>query len=241
MRKPRSSIMPHSSRGGSALLSSTSGATPPDSINPVLNSTAMLRVAIGFRMHSGWGVMVAVDEHYSIVERQRVEIAHDTKLGGRQPYHHARDLPIEKAEDFLSRYLAACERSASEAVESILSGLKSRSYRVAGVGLILASARVLPPLPQILAAHPLIHTAEGQLFRNVIRQACEAFGIPVAGLPEKELSTRLEKCLGPSTGQSKQAIEKSGRSLGSPWDSDHKHAAMAACVALIEFSNVIRA
>lgn len=192
-------------------------------------------------MHSGWGAVVAVDECHSVLERQRIRVVDDDIPGGRQPYHHARDLGTEKAERFLSEYAARCKGSAEAELARIISTLKSRGYQVAAAGLVLASARVLPSLPVILSAHPLIHTAEGQLFRDVIRRTCEAADIPVVGTPEKQLVAALEERFGKDAGRVKQVIEKTGKSLGPPWNSDHKQAAMAGCLALQQFAKHVHA
>lgn len=194
----------------------------------------MLGVTLGFRMHSGWGVAVAVDEECVAVERRRIVLVSDNAPGGRQPYHHARELGIEKAERFLSEYLAVCETAARTELARIISAL-DRNYEVAGAGLVLASARRLPSLPHILSAHPLIHAAEGHLFREVIRQSCGAAAIPVMGIAEKQLGSLLEECFGKNAARVKQSIERSGQSLSPPWNSDHKQAATAAVIALQSF------
>lgn len=194
-------------------------------------------VALGFRMHSGWGVMVAVDEQYSIVQRQRIELVNDGRSGGRQPYHHARDLGLERAERYLSEYIAFCQRSARVLVKSVVENSERSSCRIVGAGIVLASARALPSLAQILSAHPLIHTAEGNLFRDVIRQSCESSHIPVLGIVERDLKAGAELRLGGSGEKVKRRIEESGKSLGPPWNSDHKCAALAACLALHEFGS----
>ena len=201
----------------------------------------MLHIALGFRMHSGWGVVVAVDEHHFVLERQRIQLVDEDIPGGRQPYHHARDIGTEKAERFLSEYAAYCESSAQAELDRILFAFRSRGYQVTAGGLVLASARALPPLPKILSAHPLIHTAEGQLFRDIVCRACEAAGIPVLGIEEKQLAVNLEECFGKDTGRIRRALKKSGKSLGSPWNSDHKQAALAGCLALQRFGKHVQA
>jgi hypothetical protein len=199
----------------------------------------MLRVALGFRMHSGWGVAVALDEQCVAKERWRISLVSDNVPGGRQPYHYARELGIEKAERFLGEYIALCETAAPAELARIISALGC-NYELAGAGLVLASDRPLPSLPQILSAHPLIHTAEGHLFREVIRRSCGGAGIPVTGIAEKQLGSVLEECFGTNAGKMKQSIERSGRSLGSPWNSDHKQAAIAAAIALHGFTKQTR-
>jgi hypothetical protein len=59
--------------------------------------------------------------------------------------------------------------------------------RFPGCAMLLASGRGLPTLPNILASRALVHTAEGQFFRRVVREACERCRIPVVGFREREL------------------------------------------------------
>jgi len=81
----------------------------------------------------------------------------------------------------LAEYTAESERLAREAISSTLAGLKSRGYEIIAVALLFSAGRKLPPLPQILASHPLIHAAEGELFCQTIRRSCESLAIPVFG------------------------------------------------------------
>ena len=80
----------------------------------------MFHIALGFRLHSGWGVVVAVDGHHCVLERQRIQLVDKDIPGGRQPYHHARGIGTEKAERFLSEYAACCESSAQAELDRIL-------------------------------------------------------------------------------------------------------------------------
>jgi hypothetical protein len=105
--------------------------------------------------------------------------------------------------------------------------LDARRYRIVGAAILLASGRPLPPLAKILAAHPLIHTAEGEFFRQAVRQACEGLQIPVTAIRMRELDA------GANTGSELQrSIAGLGRSVGPPWTKDHKTAALAAALLL---------
>ena len=81
-------------------------------------------------------------------------------------------------------------RLAREALQAALDGLRDRRLEAAGCGIILGSGRTLPALESILKSHALIHTAEGEFFRNALVEACEHCGIPVFGVKEKELYAR---------------------------------------------------
>ncbi len=60
----------------------------------------------------------------------------------------------------------------------------------------MGSGSTLPSLEKILASHALIHTAEGEFFRTVIREACEDADMRVMPLRERNLEERANKILG---------------------------------------------
>jgi hypothetical protein len=200
----------------------------------------MQRAAIGIRMHSGWGVLIAVSESRAIVDRRRIEVIADdlhARHRGNQPYHRAAELGGAAAEQFIAEYTAASDLVAHKILSRTVAELNARGYEVAAGGLLLASGRKLPPLLQILASHPLIHTAEGELFRQIIRRACESLRIPVFPLVERELDNYAGNILGESFGSVRGELAKAGKSLGAPWTADHKAAALAAVLALASLSS----
>jgi hypothetical protein len=191
----------------------------------------MRRAALGFRMHSGWGVLVAVSrigDSAEVVERRRIVVTDQAVPGASQPYHYAAELEFPKAERHIANCAALSERLALAAIEETVRGLEERSYRIVGAAVLLASGRALPPLAKILAAHPLIHTAEGEFFRNVVRQACERLKIAIVAIPERELEEQAKAVLGKEAGSMQRRIATMGRSIGAPWTKDHKAAALAA-------------
>src|SRR5215471_12502986 len=69
----------------------------------------MKRAAIGVRMHSGWGALVAVsnsDGRVEILERRRVAMTIPGTPGAQQPYHFAENLKLPEAENFLGNCFA---------------------------------------------------------------------------------------------------------------------------------------
>ncbi len=130
----------------------------------------MKRAAIGVRMHSGWGALVAVANSggaMEVLERRRVAVTTPGTPGVSQPYHFAKKLELAEAEKFLGNSFAASKRLALAAVQDVVGELRDRQYRVIGSAVLLASGRALPPLAKILASHALIHAAEGEFFREV--------------------------------------------------------------------------
>ncbi|MGA7413488.1 MAG: hypothetical protein WBW33_23645 [Bryobacteraceae bacterium] len=195
----------------------------------------MKRAALGLRMHSGWGVLVAVSAEANAVEvldRRRIVIIDPQLPGAKQPYHYAASLDLPASEKCLVEYAASSERFAETALREVVAELDARHYRVVGSAVLLASGRSLPPLPKILASHPLIHTAEGEFFRSAVRAACERLQIPVLAVKERELPELAKTVLGSKASQVLLKIANLGSSLGPPWTQDHKTAALAAFLIL---------
>ena len=136
----------------------------------------MKRTALGIRMHSGWGVLVAVSgdaNSAEVMDRRRIVITDPRIPGANHPYHHAASFGLPEAVKYLANCGAVSERLALAALAEVVRELDQRHYRIAGCAVLLASGRPLPSVAKILASHVLIHTAEGDFFRNAVRKACE--------------------------------------------------------------------
>ena len=195
----------------------------------------MKRAAIGVRMHSGWGALVAVSNRAGTVEviaRRRITITTPGTPGANQPYHFAESLELPEAEKFLGNCFAASKRLAMAVVRDVVDELHGRQYRVVGSAVLLASGRPLPPLSKILASHALIHAAEGEFFREAFSKACEGLDLSVTGFRERNLDECVQATFGKAATRMCQQISTFGRSLGPPWTKDQKTAALAALVVL---------
>jgi hypothetical protein len=186
--------------------------------------------AIGVRMHSGWGVVVCISGNSGapeIVDRRRIDIVEPAMAGAKQPYHFAETLPLEEAERHLQKCAAVSERLALKAVRDVLEAVNTRHYRIVGCAMLLASGRALPHLSKILASHALVHTAEGEFFRKVAREACERCDIPVVGFRERELDEHADAAFGKAAARVRKRISDLRSSVGTPWTQDEKIAALA--------------
>ena len=96
----------------------------------------------------------------------------------------------------------------------------------------MAAGRSLPSLLEILASHPLIHTAEGEFFRKSVISACERLTLPVTQIRERELEERAQLVFGKKAALVSRRIAAMGKSIGPPWTADHKSAALAALLTL---------
>ncbi len=196
----------------------------------------MKRAALGFHMHSGWGVLVAVSQDsnsVTLLDRRRIVVADPEVQGAIQPYHFAAQLEPPEQEKHLAHCAASSSRLAATEIAEVIRELDARHHRIVGAAILLASGRALPPLAKILAAHPLIHTAEGEFFRHAAHSACEGLQIPVTTIRVRELDARAKVAFAKRAGQVQSSIASLGRSVGPPWTSDHKTAALAAALILV--------
>lgn len=198
---------------------------------------AIRRAAIGIRAHSGWGAVVVLSDNLApldLIERRRVEVIDPQTRGAKQPYHFAETLDLPDAEKHLADCAATAERLAHKALGAILSDARKRDLVVTGCALLLASGRELPPLPQILKSHALIHTAEGEFFRRAFRNAIERLKIPLVGIRERDLNVRADALFGDRAAALQHAIAELGKSVGPPWTADQKAASLGALLALAD-------
>lgn len=195
----------------------------------------MQRATIGVRTHSGWAALVAVsfrDEAIEILARRRIALILPDTVGAKQPYHHSENLALVDAERFLQECATASERLAARAIRELLDELRDRHYSVAACALLLAAGRKLPPLEKILASHALIHTAEGEFFRQAISNACKRIDVSVIGMREREIDEQLRLACGEDAGRIEEQISALGKTLGPPWTFDQKSATRAAFAIL---------
>ena len=188
----------------------------------------MTRAAIGFRAHSGWAAAVAIAGASGspvVIARRRIEMVDRAGPRANQPYHAAAELEIAAAGKLVAQAAASAARRAAANLQVILEELARTGHQVTGCGLLLASGRPLPALPAILASHALIHTAEGELFREALLAASAGYGLPVTAVKERDLTSSIPAPV-------ERYIQKLGSTIGPPWRQDEKFAAMAAWLAL---------
>ena len=195
----------------------------------------MKPAALGFRVHSGWTAVVALsitNREPLILARQRLHLVETFIYKFRQPYHTAMRLPIAEARKFVSRSESQARSLARRAILAIQKDLQAQGYRLTHSGMVLASGRKLPALPQILASHALIHTADGELFRRAILHASARFGLATKTVKERELLGESSRTLRINPSTLMRRIANLGSPLGPPWTQDEKLSTLIAWLAL---------
>jgi hypothetical protein len=199
-----------------------------------MNSAA---AALGFRAHSGWAVAVAVAGSPSkpvVLERRRIVTADAAIPGSKQPYHAAEPLDLPKAEALIRLCRDSSTLLAKSSVSDMVAQLTRKGHRVGAAGILFASGRPLPDLAATLRSHALIHTAEGEFFRQAIVRASEHCSLLVTRVKEREIWDKGAAVFRLDSADLQQRIGELGRSLGPPWRQDEKMASLAAWIALAE-------
>jgi len=195
----------------------------------------MKNVAVGFRAHSGWAALVAVcleKDEPVVLSRQRVHLVKTFNYSFRQPYHTAKKMSLPEGRKFISQVRTEAGRLAHRAIREVQRNLDEAQYRLSHFGLLEASGRALPNLEKILAAHTLIHTADGELFREALSLAGRKHGLKEFREKEKNLLGRGAEALRTSESALLRELKVLGRGLGPPWSQDEKFATLAAWLAL---------
>lgn len=181
----------------------------------------MLKAAIGFRAHSGWAAAVTVAGS-RVIDRRRIELCDCLVPGSAQPYHTVARKPLPEAQAYLTRCAAVSAAMGEDALARMATELESEGYRVHACAILLGAGRVSTDLAKTLASHPMIHTAEGEFYREALREACGRCGLKVHGVKEREVRSRLPDAA------------EFGKGLGPPWREDEKLCTLAALGALLD-------
>src|SRR5882762_8701016 len=197
----------------------------------------MKQAAVGFRVHSGWSALVTVsleNDVPRVVSRERVHLVETFIYKFRQPYHTAGRMPLEKARAFVEGSLSEAKRLADSSLLSTQKELGKQGYEVARGALLLAAGKALPSLEKILLSHALIHTADGELFREALRHSCADCDVELVCIRDRELLERGVKTLRTKREKLLRRLTELGSGFGAPWTQDEKYAALAAWLVLAE-------
>jgi len=195
----------------------------------------MKQAGFAIRVHSGWGALVAVTGNPTaaeILKRSRIDIVNRKAAGAVQPYHFAQGQPLPAAERHLAKCAADSEKLAFEGLREALEEIRPAEAQISGCAILMGSGRALPELSKILASHPLIHTAEGEFFRQAFWKAAERLEIPVMGFKERDLNQQALSVFGKAAAETERTIANLGKVMGPPWTADQKMATLAALLFL---------
>jgi hypothetical protein len=193
------------------------------------------RAALGWSVHTGWAVLVAVTgpaTSAAVVDRRRIEMMPQRDVAlPRFVYHAAQKMTPATAERFVRQANEMSSTNAKTAIRTATAELRVKGFAVTASGIVVGNKRLEAPLAAILASHALIHTAEGQLFRDAIRRASDSLKLPVTEIGAKDLEARAAKALRLSAAALAARLARIGAAAGRPWSKDHRQACLAALIA----------
>ena len=191
----------------------------------------MARAALGFRPHTGWAAAVGIVEGPDVprvVLRRRLEL-----FGASAHVYHRAAEQRATARALVDDASTEVRLRADAAVAECAAELERAGHAVAGATVIRSSAKLPAALDAILASHPLIHSAEGELFAGALDDACRARKLPVGSVAHRNLSARAAAALGLGEEELRRRVTAAGRAVGKPWAQDQKAAMLAAWPALL--------
>jgi len=177
-----------------------------------------MRIAAGFKAHSGWAALVVIgssSDGFAVIDRRRIELVDET--WAKQPYHAADDLPAAEARRLVQRGIDAAHRFAKREMRAFVK--RSAGHEIAGCAVLIGTPMPEWTIEQIRSVHVRMHKAEGVLFPAALIAAAKACDLNVVAIPEKGLTLD-------------DRVAILGKSVGSPWGKDQKTAAMAAMIVL---------
>ena len=197
----------------------------------------MKEAAVGFRVHSGWAAVVVVwlvKGAPVVLDHKRAHLVKTFSYTFRQPYHTAEKMPLADAREFVAHVQTEARELAYHAVHEMQSELENLKIKLRYGNLLLASGRPLPDLEKILASHALIHTADGELFREAIVHGCSRCALKMESIKERELLEHAGTTLHLTTRELIRWVTELGKPFGTPWSQDEKFATLAGWMALVD-------
>jgi hypothetical protein len=203
-------------------------------------------VSLAVRTHSahgrepgGWAAFVLLSGPPSvprILLRGRMQLCDSNVEGSNQPFHRPaamfpfhrlKPMDFKTGEAFVNRCRTSSQDLALRALRKIIASHGALS----ACCVLTGPERPLPPLRATLASHGLMHAAEREFFREVVRDAAARLGIATEMVKEKDLPALAKRL--PGTEASRRAtLGAFGKQVGRPWAQDEKLAAVPAWFGL---------
>ena len=170
---------------------------------------------IGICSRTGSAVAVAIEDA-TLLRRWTLDLTEGRVPA--QPFHAA------AGRDDAAAFIRRAVDTVTEVAERRLRELLAEVGPVAAVAVVTGDHPVPDEIATILAAHTLMHAAEGQLYRDALLDAATALGLRSVGMPRGRLAQRL-------AGDLAGTVAALGKAAGPPWRKEHKLAAVAALQA----------
>jgi hypothetical protein len=178
---------------------------------------------IGVSDHGGWAVLVTVALDGTLLDRRRVELVGE---GLPKIPHHSegQGLPLDEAVELVERVRVSAEKHAVLALDAVAMAVP----HILGVAL-----RECPQLPPTIAErikeYRAQNVADWVMYRKALASAAEARGWAVHWYDAKSVSDAASGALRVKSFDAH--FIQMRKTVGPPWNNDHKLAMAAAIVA----------
>jgi hypothetical protein len=195
----------------------------------------MNEAALGFRVKSGWAMVVLVSASSPpvVIDRRRVELSDPAVPDSIQPFHAGLGLPRAAAAKAVARLVRCVERSSERVIPELIEHYRAGGYRIVGTGIVVGST-VDPQT--IKGDHIRAHAEEGRLFRVVIEKALKTSRLKFSVMREKDSIDEGRRMLGVSEQRLRTELAKMGKGVEGSWRAEEKAATLAALMALARWS-----
>ena len=195
--------------------------------------------AVGAAEHGNSAVLVSVAADGELLDRRRIDLTRDLPT---HPYHHegswavgrylnspwARAISLADAAALVERVHVAAALGARESLEELAVTLP--------VPIASIAIRVCPELPPTTKARitdtRAANVADSVMYRQALASAAEARGWMVHWYDREQVFRDAAAAVGREDVNA--FLSAMGRSIGPPWQANHKLAAAAAIVAAME-------
>jgi hypothetical protein len=194
-----------------------------------------LRVAIGFKCHSGWAIAVAVGRDgsgFHLIGRHRVDLIEPADSPwAKAPYHAAEELDAGAAQALVQRAVQSARSASTRVVRELSAKLRDEGHEPVACAVLTAAPMPDWTTEQVRAVHVRMHKAEGAMFPEALVAATAACKVPLVAIVAKDLSGRAERIFG-NAKYVRAVTAALSKNAGPPWGVDQKSAALAAAIAL---------
>ncbi len=181
------------------------------------------RAIIGVSDHGGWAVFVTATRDGTLLDRRRVELV-DESLPSIPHHHEAQMLPDAAAVALVERVHASAEKHAVLALDATAAAVP---------GIEDIALRICPPLPPTIAErikdYRARNLADWVMYRKALAGAAEARGLRVHWYDAKTVFASATQAL--HLENLDAYFLELRKTIGPPWNADHKLAMAAAVVA----------
>ena len=178
---------------------------------------------IGVSDHGGWAVFVTVADDGTLLDRRRVDLVEEG-LPKIPRHSEGQRLPIAQAVELVERVRVSAEKHAVLALGAVTTAVP----RILGVAL-----RKCPTLPPTIAERITDYYAQNNadwvMYRQALAAAAGARGWPVHWYDAKTVLSAASQALRVENLDAHFATVR--KTIGPPWNNDHKLAMAAAIVA----------